>query len=105
MDWTAFFALLRAHPKTTLLGVAFIVTTTLSAGHWFWCAEESHAQAAKNEQTIEQLVEFQRGVVAEKEADAKAKRELMQERARLCITGKLKDPDLCATVGFEVIDD
>ena len=102
MDWTAFFALLKQYPKTTLLGVAFIVSTTLGVGNWIWCAEESHAQAAKNEKTIEQLVEFQRAVVDEKEADLKAEKAVMDERTKLCLSGKLTDKELCATVGVAV---
>lgn len=94
--------LFRDHPVKMAGAIVTICAGALWGGAFFWDAKSIHAQTQDNQRTIEQLVEFQRGVVAEKEADIKAKRQVEQALRELCLSGKLKDKAECAKVGVRL---
>jgi hypothetical protein len=102
MDWEAFLALLKRHPKKTIAAVVAVFIAGTSAGSWMLYAEQCHAQAKANEQVIKELLKYQEREIQREEAAAEQERRVRQEVARLCLAGKLKDKDECAKVGVEV---
>ena len=82
--------------------VAALIGTLYAGGGYLMQVGTAIANEPAQQATIEQLVEFQRAVVAEKEADLKANQRVMDERTKLCLSGKLTDKELCATVGVAV---
>lgn len=76
------------------IGAMFAVCLALAS--WVIYAEICHAQQREDHQTIEQLVDFQNGVVREKELDAQAQKEKWRKVLELCLNGIIKDKATCA---------
>jgi len=102
MNLKALFELLKEYPGRTASVVVTVVIATWAIGGWVWDADDCHAQTKENEKTIVELVEIQRAVAREREADAIIAKQVMEERKRLCTAKILTDKALCATVGVAV---
>lgn len=95
-------SLLKDHPIKMASAAVTIAAGCLWASAFFWDARSIHAQTQENQRTIEQLVEFQRQVVKEKEIEQEQDRKVKQEIARLCLLKKITDPEECAKVGVRL---
>lgn len=94
--------LFRDHPVKMASAMVTICAGVLWAAAFWNEAQDVHAQTAENKRTIEQLIEFQRQVVKEKEIEREQDRKLQQEIARLCLLKKITDPEECAKVGVRL---
>lgn len=95
--------LIKEWPKLSVV-ISGVFSAGVSVGSYGIYAEQCHAQTRENQKSIEQLIEFQRQVVKEKELEQKSNQAVMAERYKLCVSGVLKDKALCATVGVEIDD-
>lgn len=96
MDWQAFIALLKRHPKKTVAGIIFIASTAFSAGSYMLYVEQCHAQTQTNQAIAAANAKSIQAILAVAEADAKAKKESWRKVIELCLAGTINDKAVCA---------
>ena len=96
--------LIKEWPKLSV-SIASTFGAGMSFGGWLLYAEQCHAQTRANQKTIEELVEFQNGVVKEKELEALQEKQKLVYIRSACLSGKIKDVEDCAAVGVKIKDE
>ena len=82
--------------------IAALIGTLYAGGGYLMQVGTAIANEPAQQATIEQLVKLEQQRAITAEADLKAEKAVMDERTKLCLSGKLTDKELCATVGVAV---
>lgn len=102
---------LRAYWKSITAVVASLVAAggviwgggdlALKADDWKERAETSHVLAQTNEEVVKRILKYQENEIRAKQSREAEERRKLDYITKMCLTGKLCDPNECAKVKLE----